>query len=207
MNKSGVTCDQSGFTLTELLISTLILFIASAAVFSVLAEIQHTAGYQAEIQSVLNNTQIAMQTVQRYIRQAGNDPLGRGVVGITIVGPEEMRIQSDLTGSAGPGNPDKGDPDGDTGDSAENVAIRYNSNIRSLEVVPVQGAAQIIAGNISGITFSYYDASGNAAATGAEVRTVGISISGTSLQPNPRTHQVFGVQLNSAIQVSSSQRI
>ena len=71
MNKSGLPCDQSGFTLTELLISTLILFIASAAIFSVLAEIQHTAGYQAEIQSVLNNTQIAMQTVQRYIRQAG----------------------------------------------------------------------------------------------------------------------------------------
>jgi type II secretory pathway pseudopilin PulG len=203
MNKSCLPCDPSGFTLTELLISTLILFLASAAVFSVLAEIQHTAGYQAEIQSVLNNTQIAMQIVQRYIRQAGNDPLNCGVVGITIVGPEEMRIQSDLTGSAGPGHPDKGDPDGDTGDSAENVAIRYNNNTRSLEVVPVGGPAQIIAGNISGVTFSYYDAAGGAAATAAEVRTIGISISGASLKPNPRTHQVFGVQLNSAIQLSS----
>lgn len=202
VNKSGLPCDQSGFALTELLIATLILFIASAAVFSVLAEIQHTAGYQAEIQSVLNSTQVAMQIVQRYIRQAGNDPLGGGVVGITIVGPEEMQIRSDLTGSAGPGHPDKGDPDGDTGDSAENVVIRYNRNTRSLEVVPDQGAAQIIAGNISGVTFSYYDSAGNATATGAEVRTVGISISGAGLQPNPRTHQIFGVQLNSSIQVS-----
>lgn len=201
--KEGRPQDQSGFTLAELLISVLILSIASAAIFSVLAEIQHAAGYQAEVQSVLNNTQIAMQVVQRYVRQAGNDPLGCGVVGITIVGPEEMRVKSDLTGSAGPGYPDKGDPDGDIGDSAENVAIRYNNKTRSLEVVPAGGTAQIIAGNISGLAFSYYNAAGGTAATGAEVRAIGISISGASLQADPRTHQVFGVQLNSEIQVSS----
>lgn len=194
---------QSGFTLTELLISILILSVASTALFSILADIQHAAGYQSEVQAVLNNTQIAMQTVQRYVRQAGNDPLDCGAAGITILGPEEMRIRSDITGSAGPGNPDKGDPDGDVRDSSEDIALRYNHRNRSLEVVPAGGAAQIVAGNISGITFSYYNAAGGAAASGTEVRTVGISIFGASLQPDPRTHQYFGVQLDSRIQVSS----
>ena len=195
--------NQAGFTLTEFMISAVILFIASAALFSVLAEIQHAAGYQTEVQSVLNNTQIAMQIVQRYIRQAGNDPLGCGVVGITIISSEEMRIRSDLTGSAGPGNPDKGDPDGDTEDSGENVTIRYNNKTRSLEVIPEGGAAQIVAGYISGLNFRYYSADGGAAVTGAEVRKIGISISGASLLPDPKTHQVFGVQLNSEMQIST----
>jgi type II secretory pathway pseudopilin PulG len=194
---------QSGFTLTEFLIAALILFIASAVIFGVLTEIQRSAGYQAEVQSVLNNTQIAMQTVQRYIRQAGNDPLNCGVTGITIVGPGEMRVQSDLTGSSGPDNPDKGDPDGDINDSSEVTVIRYNNRSRSLEIVPAGGSAQIVAGNISNLTFKYFNAAGGAAVTGAEVRKIGISISGTSLQPDPQTHRVFGVQLNSEILVSS----
>ncbi|MBN1569358.1 MAG: prepilin-type N-terminal cleavage/methylation domain-containing protein [Acidobacteria bacterium] len=203
MIKEGRIRNQTGFTLTELLISVLILSIASAAAFSMLAEIQHTAGYQAEVQSVLNNTQIAMQVAARYIRQAGNDPLDSGVEGITIVSPEELRVRSDLTGSAGPGYPDKGDPDGDIEDSAENVTIRYNNRTRSLEVIPSGGAVQIIAGNISAVTFSYYDDAGGPASTGTEVRSIGISISGSGLQPDPRTHQVFGVQLHSEIRVPS----
>jgi type II secretory pathway pseudopilin PulG len=203
LNRPREGRDQSGFTLTELLISAIVLFIVSASAFSVLADIQQTAGYQSDVQSVLHNTQIAMQTVQRYIRQAGNDTLGCGVAGITIVSPEEMRIQSDLTGSSGPGSPDKGDPDGDIDDSAENVTIRFNSRTRSLEVIPAGGSAQIIAGNISGLSFKYYNAGGGIAVTGAEVTKIGISISGASLQPDPKTHQAFGIQLNSEIQVSS----
>jgi hypothetical protein len=70
-------------------------------------------------------------------------------------------------------------------------------------VVPAGGAAQIVAGNISGVAFSYFDDAGGPAAAGAAVRWIGITISGASLQADPRTHQVFGVQLNSEIQVSS----
>ncbi len=195
--------NHSGFSLVELLIALLILCVVSAAIFSVLTDVQQSAGYQSEVQSVLNSTQIAMQTVQRYIRQAGNDPLGRGVAGITIVSPGEVRVQSDLTGSLGAGNPDKGDPDGDVEDSAENVTIRYNDRTRSLEIVPAGASAQIIAGYISGLNFTYYDAAGNPTTSGAEVRKIGVSISGSSLQPDPRTRQVFGVQLESEIQVPS----
>ena len=144
-----------------------------------------------------------MQTVERFIRQAGNDPFGVGFAGITIVSAQEIQVRSDLTGSAGPGSPDRGDPDGDIGDSGESVAIRFNSSTRSLEIVTEGGAAQIVAGSISGLSFQYYDAAGNITATGGDVRKVGISVSGTSLQRDPRTGKTFGVQLNSEIAISA----
>ena len=206
LKKSGLTEDsnsQSGFTLTEFLIAASILLVVSSAIFSMLTEIQHAGSYQSEVQSVLNNTRIAMQTVERYIRQAGNDPLGSGVTGITIVSAQEIQIRSDVTGSAGPGNPDKGDPDGDIGDSGESIAIRFNNRTRSLEIVPESGAAQIVAGSISGLSFQYYDADGHRTAASSEVRKVGISISGTSLQPDPRTGKVFGVQIDGEIRISA----
>lgn len=194
---------QSGFTLTEFLIAATVLLILSSAIFGMLAEIQQSASYQTEVQSVLNNTRIAIQTAERYVRQAGNDPFGTGIAGITIVSAQEIQVRSDLTGSEGPANPDKGDPDGDIGDSGESVAIRFNDRTRSLEIVPEGSAAQIVAGSISGLSFQYYDADGNITANGREVRKIGISVSGTSLQPDPRTGTVFGLKLDSEIRIST----
>ena len=195
--------SQSGFGLVELLISVLILLLTASLAYSVLSEIQRAVSYQSEVQSVLNNTRLAVQTVGRYIRQAGNDPLGSGLPGITIISPTELRIQSDLTGSAGPGDPDKGDPDGDVNDSGENVTIRYNGATRSLEIVPDGGPAQIIAGYISGLSFRYYDAGGQPTAIGNSVRKINVTISGDSPLPDPQTRQKFGVQLSSDFQIAT----
>jgi type II secretory pathway pseudopilin PulG len=203
LDKTSDPNSPHGFALIELLISAVILLAVSGSVFSMLIEAQQTASYQSEVQAILSSTQIALQTIDRYIRQAGNDPLNSGVAGITIVSAQELRIQSDLKGSAGPSDPDKGDPDGDTNDSAEDVTIRYNSGTRSVEVVPNGGPAQIIASGISALSFTYYTAVGGTATTGSEVRRIGVSISGTSLLPNPRTRQIFGVQLSSDIQIST----
>jgi hypothetical protein len=195
--------NQSGFGLAEFLMSSLILLIAASSVFGVLKDVQRSAGYQTEVQSVLNNTRLAILTVGRYLRQAGNDPLGSGQSGITIVSATEVRVKSDLTGSAGSGNPDKGDPDGDTFDSGEDLTIRYNSATRSLEVVTESGAVQIVAGYISGISFLYYDSNGEPAATGDDVRRINVTVSGTSLLPDPVTRRSFGVRLCSDFQVAT----
>jgi type II secretory pathway component PulJ len=195
--------SESGFTITEFLVSALLLLVVSAPIFGMLAEIQRAAGYQTEVQAVLNNSRIAMQTLERHIRQAGNDPLGCGLTGISVISPTEVRIQSDLTGSAGSASPDKGDPDGDIDDSGENVTIRFNGTARTLEVVPGGGSAQIVASYISGLSMQYYDANGNVVATGGGVRRVSVTISGTSLLPDPQTRQVFGLQWNSNIEVAT----
>jgi type II secretory pathway pseudopilin PulG len=194
---------QAGFSLTEFLIAALIMLVVTFCAYGTLAEVQRSVSFQTEVQAVLNNTQLALQTSGRYIRQAGNDPLGSGVVGITIISSTEVRIQSDLTGSAGPGNPDKGDPDGDTNDSGEDVTIHYNGSTKSLEIIPGSGPAQVVAGYISGLSFRYYDADGKPTSRGDAVRKINVTVSGASLLPDPQTHQVFGVQLSSDFQVAT----
>ncbi len=199
--ETGKKSNQAGFTLIEFLISASILLVIASAVFSLLTDIQREASYEAEVQSVLNNARIAMQTVERYVRQAGNDPLRCGLAPVTIINATELRVQSDLTGSSGAGNPDKGDPDGDTNDSAENVTIRYNSKSRSLEIVPDGASAQIVAAYISGLSFQGFDSSGTVATAGSDVRKITVTISGASLLRNPKTQQIFGVKISSDIRI------
>jgi type II secretory pathway pseudopilin PulG len=212
MTGGGHSCNQrdpiredgrSGFALVEFLISASLLLLVASSVFGLLSEIQRKSGYETEVQAVLNSTRLAMHTVGRYLRQAGNDPLGTGLTAISLAEASRVGIRSDLTGSESPGYPDKGDPDGDTLDSGEEVIIRYNSATRSLEIVPGGGSAQIIAGYISSLSFAYYDAEGRPAATGGTVQKVRVTISGTSLLGDPYTNRKFGIQLTSDFQTGS----
>jgi Tfp pilus assembly protein PilW len=195
--------NESGFTLAELLTSAFILMVISASVFRSLSDTQSSAAYQSEVQAVLDNTRIAMQLIGRHIRQAGNDPFKTGLTAITIISTSQLRIRSDLTGSSGAGNSDKGDPDGDITDSNEDVTIRYNETARTIELVPEGGPAQTVASYISGLSFQYFDANGNSTDIGGEVRRISVSISGSSLQPNPQTREQFGVQITSNIVIAS----
>ncbi len=197
---TGPTAGQSGFSLVEFLLASLVLLVISAAVFSMMAETQRTASYQTEVQAVQDNTRLAMDTVEHYIRQAANDPRSVGVVGVTITSANQVNLKSDITGSAGG---DKGDPDGDCSDSGEDVTIRYNSSARSIEVVPSGGSAQTIANYISAFSMQYFDASGTATASGASVRRIRVTISGASTLPNPQTRQTYGITLVSDVQIAN----
>jgi Tfp pilus assembly protein PilW len=194
---SGV--DDPGFSLVEFVISSAILLIICASIFALLAETQRSAGYQGEVQSVLENTRLALETVERFIRQAGNDPVGTGVSSLTIVSSSEIRLRSDLTGSAGA---DKGDPDGDTSDSGEDVTIRYDGSARSLELIPHPGSAQAIANYISAFSMQYYDSVGAATIMGGEVRMIRIDITGATTLPSPQTREIFSLQLTSEVQLA-----
>ncbi len=198
--------DESGFSLIEFVISSTILLLVSASVFSMLAQTQRAASYQTEVQAVLENTRIAMDTVDRMIRQAGNDPRAAGFQGITIVSPTEVRVRSDLTGSSsGSGFPDKGDPDGDILDSGEDVTIRYNVNNQSVELAPGGGAAQPIANYISAFQLQYLDAAGGATGVGADVRRIRVTITGATAQADPQTGRTYSMQVGSDIQLATRQ--
>jgi Tfp pilus assembly protein PilW len=197
---------ESGFSLVEFLISTLVLLLLSAAVFGMLAQTQHAAGFQAEVQAVLENTRLAMNTVDGYLRQAGNDPRGAGFQGLTIVSATEVRVRSDLTGSASAsGLPDKGDPDSDTTDANEDVTVRYSAGSSTLEIVPNGGVAQPVADHISAFSMQYFDAAGASTTVGANVRKVQLTITGTTALPDPQTRQPFSMRLTSDILVCTRQ--
>jgi len=198
--------QESGFSLVEFLLSTFILLVVASCVFAMLAQTQRAASYQAEVQAVMDNSRTAMDTVERVIRQAGNDPGKTGIAGLEITSPTQLRVRSDLTGSAaGGGNPDKGDPDGDVGDASEDVVIRYNTTDRAVELVPNGGSAQAIANYISAFNLQYFDAAGAATAVGANVRKIRLTLTASTTLRDPQTGQMFGMQQSSDIQIVNRQ--
>ncbi len=199
----GVVGAAEGFSLAEFMLATGILLVITASIFGMLGDTQRAASYQTEVQAVLDNTRIAMDTVERVLRQAGNDPHATGFDGLTIVSATEARVRADLTGSAGPAYPDKGDPDGDTSDSGEDLTIRYNAGTRSVEVSPTGGSAQPVANYISAFSMQYFDTAGGAAAAGADVRKVSITITGNSTILDPKTRQPFSLQLKTDVQLAT----
>lgn len=203
MKKKETTLHDPGFGLAEFLISSGILLVLAAAVFGMLSETQRAAGYQNEIHAVLQNTRMAMTGLERYIRHAGNDPRRTGFPGVAVVSPTEIRLRTDITGLAAAGNPDKGDPDGDTNDAEEDVTIRYNSRNQSIEMIPYGGTAQAVANNISALSMTCYDDAGAVTTNGADVRRIRVSLTGTSAVPHPQTGRPFSQQLFSDIQLSA----
>jgi prepilin-type N-terminal cleavage/methylation domain-containing protein len=195
---------EHGFSLVELLIATLITLVLAGSVFGLMSRLQRAAGYQTEVQGVLEGVMIGMETVERILLQAGNDPHQAGFPGLAIVGPAEVRVRADLTGSA-PGSPDQGDPDGDTDDSGESVTIRYNANTRSLEVVPQGGIPQPVASNISYFGLQYFDNTGGETTAGNDVRIIRITLAGISPLADPQTGRAFSLRLSSSVRLATRQ--
>jgi hypothetical protein len=193
-----------GFSLVEFMIAALITLVLAGSIFGLMSRLQRTAGYQTEVQGVLEGVMIGMETIERILLQAGNDPHQAGFPGLAIAGPAEVRVRADLTGSAH-GSPDQGDPDGDTDDSGEDVTIRYNANTGSLEVVPQGGIPQPVASNISDFAMQYFDNAGVETTAGNDVRTVRITLAGTSPLADPQTGRVFSLRLSGSVRLATRQ--
>jgi type II secretory pathway pseudopilin PulG len=194
--------NSGGFALAEFLVATVILAVLSTWIFGVLMDVQKAAAQRLGLDAAMENARMAMDAVTRVIRQAGNDPLAAGFTPLTACGNTELRVRSDLTGSGGPSDPDKGDPDGDTSDSGEDVTIRFNAPAGTLEFVPDGGVAQAVAGQISRFSIKYWDAYGSVAAHCDEARRVSLSITSFSAQADPRTGRQFSITVNSDIRLA-----
>jgi hypothetical protein len=190
---------EAGFSLVEFLLFSLMLMILAGSVFTLLSQTQRSAGYQLEIQGVLESTRFAMMTLERILQQAGNDPFETGLVGISEMSATQVRVKSDLTGSGGtatPSEPDKGDPDGDDLDANEDVIISYNLGSGTISV-----GGQPLAGNISAFLLEYFDKNGAATATGADVTRIRVAMTGRSTAPDPRTGQPYALRIASDVKL------
>ncbi len=191
--------SMRGFSLIEFMLSSLILFVVGGSVWGILNQTQRTAGYQVEIQAVLEGTRYSMMTVERILEQAGNDPLNVGFPGISDMSATHVRVRADLTGSAGngtPSDPDKGDPDGDTMDSGEDVTVNFDAHAGTIQI-----NGQPIASNITAFSLQYFDKTGGAAAASDQVTRIRITLSGRSPSADPQTGKTFSIQLASDIQL------
>ena len=197
--KTGKTKNGAGFSLVELLMALLILGIMTTSLFPLLDDFQRETAYRSETQTVVDNIRVAIETLEKYIRQAGNDPYGTGLDGITIVSDRAVTVRSDLKGSHGS---DKGDPNGDVAGSDENITLRFNPANQSLEIVS-GGTAQIVCNRIGDLKFRYYDADGNLTTDGSRVRRIAVTISGLADRPNPVTRKTFGIEFEREIRIFS----
>lgn len=187
--------QEKGFALAEFLISTIIVLGLSAGVFTMLADVQRTSGYQGEVVSVMQNTRVAMKTLERYITRAGNNPGAIAMAPVTIVGNanNSVRLCSDLTGSAGN---NQGDADGDILDQDEDVTFSIAGNTLSITDNNAV-VTRVVAANISNMALQYFDNTGTPTTIGANVAMIGVTITGASTAKNPRTDKPFGYVLTS----------
>jgi Tfp pilus assembly protein PilW len=197
--------SEFGFSMAEFLIASLILLVVSTIALGVARDIQRITSYQAEVAAVMSNLRLAMETVEQYIRQSGNDPHHTGLTGLTLNSSSEIRVQSDITGSAAPSNPDKGDPDGDTVDSGEDIIVRHNASSRTLEIIPSGGNAQAVANFIEGFQIEGYDSNGLLTPEGSQVCRVAVTLTAATTLRDPQTGEVFGLQLTRSVQPGNRQ--
>jgi len=190
---------SAGFSLVEMLIAVAILGVVAASLFPLLNDFQRETACRSETQAVLDNIRVAVETLEKYIRQAGNNPYGAGFQGITIVSDRAVTIRADIKGSHGA---DKGDPNGDIDSSDETVTLRFNPANQSVEIVS-GGTAQIVCNHVSDLKFRYYDSDGNLTIDGNKVRRIAVTISGFADRPDPKTREVFGIELEREIRIFS----
>jgi len=191
---------EQGFGLAEFMMSALMMIVILAGVFELIGRVERTAAAQGDVQGVVESTRIGMETVERILRQAGNDPLGAGFPGLEIISSSSVIVRSDLTG-AGPGSGDRGDPDGDIEDSGEQTTIRFNAASRSLEIVPQGGTAQPVAGYITAFLLEYFDQEDAPATAGNQVRRIRITLTGAAPAPDPQTGRTFSLQLTGEVRI------
>jgi hypothetical protein len=199
----ALSSDGSGFILAEFLIASALSLVVLTSIYGVLSEIQRWTSYQREVQDVIFNALSAQETIERILRQAGNNPRGIPMTGILIAGLDNMHVQSDVTGSLGPGAPDKGDPDGDVSDSGEDITIRHNLSARTLELVSGGGSVQPFANYIMAFSLQFYDAAGAVTDIGDEISSISLDITAATTLLHPLTRRAFGIRLSSAVQIAN----
>jgi prepilin-type N-terminal cleavage/methylation domain-containing protein len=110
--------DVRGFTLIEILVAMVIAAIVMTSVYSVYYSQQRSYIIQEEVAAMHQNLRAAMSIMEREIRMAGCNPTGNASnVGFLDNQANRIQFTEDVRGKD-PGDP----PDGDTGDTDEDIS-------------------------------------------------------------------------------------
>lgn len=178
----GIQRSGGGFSTLELIIATGLLAVVVGTVATLLHNLQQGRVAELDVSEIQQNQRYAMDVILRHVRGAGNDPNGINVVKFDMdpLGNGQynaVRIRSDF-------NP----PDGDTSDPLENVLFSWNNNVVTMQD-SATGTTTEVAQNISGVTYEFFDASGNATSSSADAVRVRVTLAGVSSHRDPRNGQ------------------
>jgi len=188
--------QQRGFSLLELMISVTILTLVSG---SVLLFMKNQQSYRAEqtYATAVENARIAIDTICRYLRQAGNNPQAATFIPLSY-SSNTLTIRSDLTGSKASGNPldSSGDPDKQLTAAFEQITVKYESDTHRI-LLDVGYGEDTLADNISGLAFQFLDSTGTATADMAQVSEVTVTMKADSSESDSRTGKHNSITLTS----------
>ncbi|MEW6669606.1 MAG: prepilin-type N-terminal cleavage/methylation domain-containing protein [Thermodesulfobacteriota bacterium] len=174
---------ERGFTLIELLIAMAITGIVMGAVYSTYYSQQKSYVAQEQIAEAQQNLRAALYYLEREIRMAGYDPTGQANAGLVTTNANTIRFTMDLTNNAGTGG-----PDGDTGDTNEDVtySLYTSGGVQMLGRKSPSTAANVpVASNIDALDFVYLDDNGAVTANLANMRAVQITVVARTSRRDP----------------------
>ncbi len=158
MDNKTQKSKESGFSLIELLIVSVILVFTIGIIGGVVTGIQRSYSQQRLRTEALNDTTAALDMMTRLIRTAGNNP--NGISGLQPIDPgtadgggiyRTIRIRSDWRGSTMSSLPDS-----DITDSFEDVTFSASNN-KLMKKEPSDTAAVEFLDKVSSLQFIYYD--------------------------------------------------
>ncbi len=157
MKSENNRTNESGYSLIELLIVSVILVFTLGIIAGVLTGVQRSYSQMRPRTEALNDATASLEFLTRLIRTAGNNP--NGISGLKPIDPGNatgglyttIRIRSDWRGSTMSSL-----PDGDLDDPFEDVIFFANNN-RLMKTESTDAGAVEFLDNVSNIFFIYYD--------------------------------------------------
>lgn len=157
MKKIKIKTNESGFSLVELLIVSVILVFTIGIIGGIVTNVQRSYSQQRPRTEALNDATAALDMMTRLIRMAGNNP--NGISGLQAIDPETanggiyrtITIRSDWHGLT-----TNNLPDGDVNDSFEDIKFFVQNN-KLMKKESTDTVAVEFLDNVSSMQFIYYD--------------------------------------------------
>jgi type IV pilus assembly protein PilW len=168
--------NKKGFTAIELLVSLAILSIALTSIYSMYMSFIRTCTKEGAKIRVQQNVRSGLDMMIRDIRLAGLDPEGTGDFGIVAVTPQRIQFTADLDMD---GEVDDADAsDGIDVPDLEHMAYEHDGNgTLKMFLYKANGdpeTDEIMAENVTDLTFIYYDSNDDTTSDLDAIRTVDI---------------------------------
>ena len=182
--------NKKGFTAIELMISLAILSIALSSIYSLYMSFIRTCTKEGVKIRVQQSVRSGLDMMIRDIRLAGLDPEGTGDFGIIEAKPQRIQFTADRDMD---GKLDDADAtDGIDLPDMENMAYVYDGN-STLKMFLYEADGnpetdEVMAENVTDLTFTYYNSNDDTTSNLDEIRTVDIQM--TIQRPSGKDGQI-----------------
>lgn len=194
--------SEAGFTLTEVLLTMAILAVLSSPLLVVFKQSQSSFLAQTSQSQLSQQMRVAMDQISRTIRQAANEPYAAVGNAVQLVGSGHLQLRTDITGSvaaeSGSALDATGDPDGAVSALFEQVSYRHDAGGRRI-MVDIGNGEAVLVENITSLSFSTFDLSGNPTTAPDNIARVQVTMVGETATADLEMHQKYALTLQSEV--------